>query len=348
MKQSHNLIISGYADAETPGVHLVALASDKTFSEQAKTAGLENPSFVAVHPNGSWLYAVSEGDAGEVWSLKIDPDTHLITRVNSQPSGGDAPCHLTINASGKWLIVANYTSGTIGVLPITADGGLGALADRVQHEGKGADPERQDAAHAHSTQFTPDQKFVIAADLGADMLFTYAFDSATGKLSPHQQTPSKTGAGPRHMAWHPNGQILYVANELDNTVGVYAYDTDEATLTAGQVISTLPDDAPKSTTADIHITQAGDYLYVSNRGHDSIATFTIAEDGDLTLAAIQPCGGKEPRNFAITPDEAYLLVANQSSNTVVLLPRNGDDGVGAVEGQWDVQSPSCVKWLPTA
>jgi 6-phosphogluconolactonase len=354
MSNTEHIVYAGsYAAPEQPGIYAFAYdAAAGTLTQQAAFAGVANPSFIAVHPNRRWLYAVSEtsmdqeGVPGAVWAVACTRAPWGFSAINQQASGGDWPCHLAIHSTGRWLLVSNYASGTVGVLPIGDDGALGELSDLARHTGSGPHPVRQQGPHAHSATFTPDARFVIVADLGLDALVLYAFDTAAGRLQQHAQVQTRAGAGPRHMTFHPNGTRLYVANELDNTVAVYDYDANGGALRAGQVLDTLPPGAPETTVADIHITPAGDRLYVSNRGYDSVAIFDVAAGGELAPVAIQPCGGQWPRNFAIAPGARFLLVANQYSDTISTLPvLDTADGLGAPVAQTPVPGASCVQFI---
>jgi len=347
------LYAGSYAAPEQPGIYAFTFdAGTGELTPRGSCAGIANPSFIVVHPNRQWLYAVSEtsveqdGVAGAVWALGCTRDPWGFTLINQQASGGDWPCHLAMHSTGRWLLVSNYATGTVGVFPILEDGALGAMRDLVRHAGSGPHPVRQQGPHAHSATFTPDERFAIVADLGLDALVIYAFDPAAGRLQAHAQVATRAGAGPRHMAFHPNGTRLYVANELDNTVAVYDYDAARGALQAGQILDTLPPGAPESTVADIHITPAGDRLYVSNRGYDSVAVFDVAADGQLASVAIRPCGGQWPRNFAIAPGGRFLLVANQYSDTITTLPVvAGAEGLGTPAAQTAVPGASCVQFI---
>ena len=349
------LYIGSYATADQPGIH--ACTFDNTTGEltlQSSFAGVANPSFVVVHPNGHWLYAVSEtnqqqeGVSGAVWAFRCRHEPWSIEPINHQMSGGDSPCHLEIDADGRWLLVSNYGSGTVGVLPILADGALGEMTNLIQHHGRGPHSERQEGPHAHSATFAPDHRFVIVADLGIDALLVYAFDPSTGRLHAHTHTITRPGAGPRHLAFHPNGQLVYVANELDNTVAVYDYDAANGRLRERQVVETLPSTASESTVADIHVSPLGDRVYISNRGHDSVAIFAVEADGRLARVAIRSCGGRWPRNFAIAPGNRFLLVANQHSDEVVVLPvLSGSEALGAAIARAAVMGVSCVHFVTT-
>ena len=266
--------------------------------------------------------------------------------INHQMSGGDLPCHIEINATGQWLLVSNYGSGSVGVLPILPDGELGEMTDLIQHYGSGPNSERQEGPHMHSATFSPDQRFVLVADLGIDTLVVYAFDASTGRLREPIHTSTRSGAGPRFKAFHPSGQRVYVDNELDNTVAVYNYDAESGMLHELQIVETLPANAPESKIAGIQISPAGDRLYVSNRGHDSISIFEIGGDGLLTRLAIRPCGGRCPRHIAISPSGRFLLVANQESDEVVVLPvLDSLEELGAPVSRINASGASCVHFV---
>jgi 6-phosphogluconolactonase len=342
------LFVGSYADADQAGIHVFAFDTNiGVLTKRGEFTGPVNPSFLALHPNGRWLYAVSEtgeqshGAPGAVWALHIDPAAGRIMALNQQPSGGDWPCHLCIDTTGRWLFASNYGSGSVSVLPIQNDGTLGALTDLVQHHGSSVNTSRQEGPHAHSTTVVPNSHFVLAADLGIDKVLIYAFDSAAGKLRMHSQVDARPGAGPRHAAFHPNGQCLYVANELDSTASVYRYEAAGA-LRESQTLRTLPDDAPENTVADIHVASSGDRLYVSNRGHNSLAVFDVHADGELALVTIAPCGGNWPRNFALAPGGQWVLAANQYSDQVAVLPLGGAVAVGAAVAHAAVPQAACV------
>ncbi len=355
----HRLFVGGYAAADQPGIR--AYVFDEATAELrpcGAIGGIVNPSFLVVHPNGRWLYSVGEthrepdGAAGSVWAFHFEQpaasEQLMIAPLNQQASGGDDPCHLLIDGSGRWLIVSNYSSGSVGVLPIRDDGSLGAMTDHVQHIGRSAHEQRQEGPHAHSAVMTPDQRFVIVADLGIDQLVFYAFDAALGKLTAHGHSSTRPGAGPRHMVFHPDGQHLFVANELDSTLDSYAYDRLTGTLRPVQTLPTIPTGTQANQVADIHVDAAGKRVYVSNRGHNSIAVFDVNHAGALTPVMVAPCGGNWPRNFAITPGGTSMVVANQYSGDVSVLPLDsGTSALGAPVAQIDVPQASCVQFLTT-
>jgi 6-phosphogluconolactonase len=347
---AHRLYAGSYAAADRPGLYTFDFdAATGALTAQGALAGIANPSFLALHPTRPWLYAVSEthqqedGAPGAVWAVRREDATGHMELINGQPSGGDWPCHLAIDASGRWLVVSNYGTGSVGVLPIQADGALGELTDLVQHEGRGPDPERQTGPHAHSAIFSPDGRFLIVADLGMDALLIYRFDGEAGRLAPHVQVATSPGTGPRHMAWQPGAPRLYVAHELASRVAVYDYDPAAGALQERHILDTLPPQAPRNWVADIHVTPEGDRVFVSNRGHESLAVFDILPDGALVRVAVAPCGGQWPRNFALAPDGRFAVVANQYSDAIVVLPLDsGPAAVGAPVAQAAIPGASCV------
>ncbi len=345
------LVLAGsYAAADAPGIFLLEFDSTSgALSQRAACAGVASPSFLALHPNGRWLFATSEtsqasGAPGGVWALRFDRDAATFEPINAQPSGGDWPCHLAIDPSGRWLLVSNYGSGSVGVLPIGGDGALGPLAHLAQHAGGGPNTARQEGPHAHSATFTPDGQFVIVADLGIDQLVLYRLDADSGALEEHARVAIQPGAGPRHLAFHPNGRYAYVGTELGNTVVVFAYGPAGA-LHELQTIATLPAGAPESYVADIHVSADGRRLYASNRGHNSIAAYDIGADGRLALAGIAPCGGNWPRNFALAPGGGWLLAANQYSGAVAALPLAEERPIGAAAELLAVPAASFVLFV---
>ena len=283
-----------------------------------------NPSFLVRHPRMPVLYCVNETPDGGVSALAVDPHTGELSLLNRQATGGDDPCHLSLDPSGRWLMVTNYTSGSLTVLPVLPDGRLGPRSDFTEHSGPlGPDSKRQERAHAHMIQFDPGGRFVLASDLGLDRVYIYRLDSESGRLMAHSPawatlTP---GSGPRHFIFHPNRRFVYVANELASTVTACTWDGERGLLHPVHSQSTLPDSfAGLNEVADIHLDPAGRYLYGSNRGHDSLAIFLVDEqDGSLTARGHASTGGHTPRNFAIDPTGSFILAANQDSDTVVTL-----------------------------
>ncbi len=351
MNEQLLLFIGSYADADAPGIHAFRFdAATGTLTAGGSFAGITHPSFLTVHPNRRWLYAVGEtsqaanGAVGTVWALRFDAASGTIEAINQRSSDGDWPCHVQLDATGSWLVASNYGTGSVAIYHVEADGALSEMIDFVQHRGSGPNATRQEGPHAHSATLTPDNRFVIVADLGLDQLVVYALDTAVGKLRPHAVVRTQPGAGPRHLAFHPNGRHVYLGNELSNTVNAFDYDTATGTLREVQTLTTVPADAPETYVADVHVAPAGDRLYISNRGHDSIAVYDIGADGRLTFVGTPSCGGKWPRNFAIAPSGRYLFVANQHTDNVAVLPVQAG-GLGTAVANIEVPKPSCVQFV---
>jgi 6-phosphogluconolactonase len=314
-----------------------------------------NPSFLAIHPAGKFLYAVNEvadyegKSSGAVSAFAIDRTSGKLAQLNQQSSQGAAPCHLIVDPSGKNVLLANYTGGSVTVLPIRTDGSLEKASDHVQHTGSSVDPRRQKEPHAHSINLTPDGRYALAADLGLDKILIYRFDATKGTLEPHDPAAAAVppGSGPRHFAFHPSRRYAYVINELSSTVTAFSFDPMAVTLRQLQTISTLPEPVKGNSTAEVVVHPSGKFLYGSNRGHNSIAIFTIDEStGRLTPAGYQPTGGKSPRNFAIDPSGAYLLAANQGSDSVVVFRIDSASGGLKPTGQSiEVGAPVCIRFL---
>ena len=318
-----------------------------------------NPSFLALHPNGRFLYAVGEMDAfsgqktGAVSAFSIKRATGKLTLLNQASSGGAGPCHLVVDHTGRNVLVANYTGGCVAVLPIDEDGSLRQASTVIQHRGTGADPQRQKGPHAHSVNLDDTNSFAFVADLGLDKVFVYRFDPAKGTLTPNTPPAAATHptAGPRHFAFHPSGRFAYVINELDSTVTAFAYNARGGVLTQVQALSALPKGFDgRSYTAEVQVHPSGRFLYGSNRGHDSMAVFAIdPAAGTLKLIEHQSTLGKWPRHFGIDPTGSFLLAANQESDDIVVFRIHAGTGRLTPTGQTvTVPKPCCVKFLAAA
>jgi 6-phosphogluconolactonase len=350
-----------YTGGDSKGIYVSDLnLADGHLSEPRLAAGTVSPSFLAIHPKGELLYAVSEIEdfegkkTGGVGGFAIDPKTGLLTALNKQPSRGGGPCHLVVDATGRNVLVANYGGGSVASLPIDENGRLGEATGFAQHQGSSVNERRQSAPHAHSINVDPNNRFAFAADLGLDKVLVYRFDAAKGSLEPNDPPAAEVapGSGPRHFAFHPSGKFAYVINEIFLTVTAFAYDDDKGTLTELQTISTLPDGVErtdKDSTAEVQVHPSGKFLYGSNRGHNSLAIFSIDEKtGRLTHVGNQSTGGKTPRNFGIDPTGKYVLAANQASDTVVVFRVDMKTGKLEPTGQkLAVPAPVCVKFLRT-
>jgi len=310
-----------------------------------------DPSWVVVHPNGKYAYAANEaGKASSVSAFAVDAKSGKLTLLNQMPALGEDPCYLSFDKSGKYVLVANYSSGTIAVFPVLADGRLGEHTALLKDQGAtGPNKERQEAPHAHWIEVTAGNRSVYVADLGLDRVLVYNFDEATGTLSPseplpHQplSAPLNPSAGPRHAAFSLDGSIMYVLGELQSTVTVFVPEALHGFFNAQQ-ISTLPKGfSGRNDAAEIAVHPSGKFLYTSNRGHESIAIFAIDPSrGTLTFVAHVLTGGKEPRHFAIDPSGNYLLAENQLSNNIVVFRINPATGGLTPTGQV-VEVPSPV------
>jgi 6-phosphogluconolactonase len=316
-----------------------------------------NPSFLAVHPSHRFLYAVNETGnykgqkSGAVSAFAIDRATGKLTLLNEVPSGGADPCYITVDKTGKFVLVANYTGGSVSVFPILQDGRLGDASAFVQHTGKGSNPKRQEGPHAHSIDLSPDNRFAIVDDLGLDETLVYKFDSAKGSLVPDEPAFAKAdaGAGPRHFAFHPHRNFGYVIDEMGSMVSVFSFDAAGGVLRPLQTISTIPKNfAGQNDDAEIQVHSSGKFLYASNRGHDSIAVFAIDQSkGTLTLIEYVPTKGQSPRNFEIDPTGTLLFAANEKSDNIVIFRINAQTGrLTATDKVLDISQPVCVKFVP--
>jgi 6-phosphogluconolactonase len=337
----------GYGRAE--GIYVYKMDSAGHLEHLSTSEPVPNPSFLAIDAEGRHLYAVLETgnykgkSGGGVAAYDIDPEDGTLSLVNTQSSEGAGPCH--INIIGQWAIVANYAGGSVSVLPILEDGGLGEAVCFIQHGGASINKSRQAGPHAHNVTISPDGRRIFVCDLGVDKIMIYNLDSETGQLSRADPPWVKiqAGQGPRHLTFHPDGERAYLINELGSTITTFAYA--EGYFNPLQTVSTLPDGFQgENTCADIHAHPSGKFLYGSNRGHDSIAIFAVdAEAGTLTPIGHESTQGRTPRNFTITPDGRFLLAANQDTDTVVPFKIDASTGeLKAVGHGVSVPTPVCL------
>jgi len=319
-------------------------------------AQTKDPSFLVIHPNRKWLYAVNEGQtykgqaSGGVSAFAIDRATGKLAFLNEVASRGTDPCYIALDRTGKFALVANYSSGSVAVFPVLADGRLGEASAFDQHQGSGPNHARQEGPHAHWIDLSPDNRFALNADLGLDEILVYRFDAAKGSLTPNDPPFAKVdpGAGPRHIAFAPSGKFVYVISEIKATITSFSYDPKNGVLKKLEVVPTLPPDFKgENTSAEIVIHPNGRFLYVSNRGHDSIALFAIdPKSGRLTFVAYTPTQGKEPRNFEIDPSGTRLFVANQESDNIVEFQIDPKSGRLTPSGQeFKVSAPVCIRFM---
>jgi 6-phosphogluconolactonase len=314
------------------------------------------PSFLTLHPNGRFLYAVSElgndgRENGSITAFRIDRNSGALTALNTVSSGGGGACHLVVDKTGKCLLVANYGTGSAAAFAVNPDGRLSGPTALMQHSGSSVDRRRQAGPHAHAVVLSADDRFVFVPDLGLDRIFSYRLDPATAHLTPNDPpfVAVKPGSGPRHFAFSPNGGFAYSVHEMGSMVTAFAYEAASGKLTQLQTISTLPADFHgEDNSAEIEVDARGRFLYASNRGHDSIAVFAIEPKlGTLSVVENVATQGRTPRNFKIDPTGRYLFAANQDSNNIVIFSIDPETGRLAPTGQvLQVQSPVCVLFVP--
>jgi 6-phosphogluconolactonase len=349
--------VGTYTDKSSKGIYRFDMdAATGKLTNGAPAAEMKNPSFLAIHPNRRFLYAVGEVEdiggkkGGGISAFAIDPKTGDLKPLNQQSSGGPGPCHLVVDKSGKCVLAANYGGGSAVVVAINEDGSLGKQTDFVQHKGHSVNKSRQEAPHAHSINLDPANRFAFVADLGLDAVRVYRFNAENCTLDKeHAQSAAVSpGAGPRHFAFHPNGKFAYVINELHNTVTAFSYDPEKGELKKIQTVSTLPKDfTGESYTAEVVVHPSGRFLYGSKRGHNSIALFRInADTGELTPAGHQAENIKTPRNFNIDPTGKFCLVANQDADSIVVFAIDAKAGELKPTGiSAEVPVPVCVKFV---
>ena len=331
--------IGTYTGEDSKGIYRFDLdpATGK-LANKALAAESASPSYLAFHPNGRFLYSVNEIPApaggkkgGAVSAFALDPKTGDLTFLNKESSVGAGPCHLIVDKEGKHVLAANYGGGSTVVLPIDENGRLGENTDFVQHEGKGADPGRQEGPHAHCVALDAADRFALVCDLGLDKVLIFQYDAEKGKLSPRAPAgKAAPGAGPRHMAFTPDYKYAYVVNELNSTITGYRYDGDHGALNEIETLSTLPKgaDAKGNSCAEVVVHPSGKFVFGTNRGHDSVATFAIdPATGKMTYVGEQHEGIKVPRGFNVDPTGTWAVVANQDSDSVVVFaidPKTGE------------------------
>lgn len=318
-------------------------------------ADVVNPSFVALDPSLSYLYAVSEVQelngqpTGGVSAFAVSSVNGRLTFLNQKPSHGTDPCHVSVDRTGRFVLVANYSSGSVAMYPILPDGGLADASSIVQHVGHGVNPDRQAGPHAHSINPDPTNRFALVCDLGLDQVFVYRLDLSDGKLVPNDppHTSVAPGSGPRHLAFHPTRPFVFVINEIASTITSFHWDNQHGTLKEIQTVSTLPKGAAgRNSTADIRVHPNGKFVYGSNRGHNTIAAFALDEaSGQLRPIGHTSTQGAVPRNFNLDPTGTILLAANQNTGTVVAFNVNPANGAltptGAVSA---IPAPVCLQF----
>ncbi len=352
--QSYYLFIGTYTNSGSKGVYVYRFDAATGKAEAvSSTEDVANPSYLAVSPDKKFLYAVNEtGGAkpGSVSAFSFDQKTGKLAFINKQPSGGDGPCYITVSKNNKWALVANYSGGSLAALPIDANGALKPYSQLIQHTGKGADAQRQDKPHVHSTILSPQQDYLFSPDLGLDKVYTYTFKPSADKPLQEVQPPFTEAvpkSGPRHFTFHPNERFAYLIEELSGNV--IAYNYKKGTLTLLQSIAAHPADFKGNIgSADIHISPDGKFLYASNRGDENtLAIFSIdPKTGKLEPKGYQSTLGKAPRNFIIDPTGNYLLVANQQTDNIVIFKRDKETGLLTETGeQIKISLPVCLQLM---
>jgi 6-phosphogluconolactonase len=348
MNAGNYLFFTGsYASAEQEGIHYVSMNKETgALTVVAATSGIRNPSYLALDERRRMLYAVSETGQGEVTAYDANFETGELLPRNTRSTDSAAPCHVTV--CGNVLAVANYMGGFCAY-PLALDGSIGEMTLFERYEGAGFRADRQEASHPHSVFASRDARFLYVSDLGLDTIVIYSPNQETGVLTRCGAYRAENGAGPRHMAFHPSSPFAYSINELDSTITALAVNEETGALTRIETVSTLPEGfSGSNTTADIHVSPCGNFLYGTNRGDDSIAMYRIdAESGRLTLLGHVPSGGRTPRNFAITPDGKYVLAANQDGDNIAVFHLDAQTGLLSDTGErLEIGKPVCIRFVP--
>ncbi len=349
--------VGTYTNAKSKGIYAFRMDDAGKLSPAGLVAETPSPSFLAVHPNKKFLYAANETDSfagkdktGGVSAFAIDRTTGKLKPINQQPSEGMGPCHVSVDESGKVVLVANYGSGSIAAYPVDKDGSLGKPSAVIQHQGSSVNKQRQAGPHAHFISTDPSNRYALACDLGLDKILVYRLDPKSGSLTPNEPAFGKVkpGSGPRHLAFHPSGKLAFVNNEISSTVTAFRFDKRDGSLSEINTWSTLPKDfTGNSSTAEIAVHPSGKFVYVSNRGHNSIAVFAIDQrSGELSFVEHESTQGKTPRNFAIHPKGEFLLAENQGSDSIVVFRIDPKTGALAPTGPTaEAPSPVCIQFV---
>jgi len=348
------VLVSSFAPGDQGGIQAYQLNTKSgAITPLHRTSGIPNPFFIAISPDQKFLYSIDAKTFGgsepeQVAAFRLESGSGQLTLINRQSTRGTASCFLEVDQTGKSVLVANYSSGNVASYAVQPDGALSAPVSFFQHTGSSCNLARQKEAHAHCFVISLNNKYAYAADLGIDQILCYMIDPTTATLTPNAQPFVRTqaGAGPRHLTFHPNGKCLYVINELANSVTRFDYAAETGVLIERQTISTIPEGFTGVThTADVKITPNGKFLYGTNRGHDSVACFQIAEDGQLSLIEIVPSLGQGPQNLAITEDGNLLLCANMPGNNLAIFQIAADGKLKSVGTPTSITGPSCIRIL---
>lgn len=340
------LFVGSYQSADAEGIHILQLdPASGSLTKIGGVSGIDSPSFLAYHAASGVLYAVSEAaEDGAVVAFSYDADARTLTEINRRPSQGGAPCHLSVDPSGQWLLLVNYLGGNISLYPLGARGEIGEPVQSIAHAGGSVNAERQEGPHPHSIYAVPGTAYYLSCDLGTDKIYTYRLNAEAGRLESVCETAVTPGAGPRHLALHPTLPFVYLIDELMSRVTAYRLDATAGTLEAQQTVSALPAGyTGESYCAEAAVSADGRFVYGSNRGHDSIVSFGVGADGGLSLIGHTPSGGHFPRHFLVLPDGKWLLAANQNSDNIVVM-RIDEDGFPQPAGsEYKMPKPVCVR-----
>ncbi|SRR5579883_891177 len=351
------MYVGTYTGGDTKGIYAYRFDSRTgKLAPLGLMAETPNPTFLALSPSGKYLYAVNEVNdyggksAGSLSAYSVDRSTGKLTFLNQVSTGGPGPCAVTVDKTGKVVFVANYNGGSFASYPIGSDGKVGAIASFIQDKGTGPDKSRQEGPHAHSVVVSPDNKFLLGADLGLDHVNVFRIDTSTGKIAPNDPpfATVKAGSGPRHLVFAPDGKHVYVVSEMGEIVTTFAWDAGRGSLTKIDEVSALPADFHgQSTSAEIQIDAHGRHVYSSNRGHDSISVFNVdPKTAKLTLVQTESTQGKTPRFFCLDLSGRYLLAGNQDTNTIVTFhvdPRSGK--LTPTGDKYDLGKPVCFVFV---
>ncbi|KKI89798.1 hypothetical protein WQ54_24005 [Bacillus sp. SA1-12] len=340
------MFVGSYTNKDSKGINIFTFHLGTGEIEYFDSVGgIKNPSFLTVDPNNQYLYAVSETSEGKVASYEIDQTSGKLSPLSEQTTIGSGPCYLTTNRRGDCLLAVNYGGGSVCAFPIN-NGVIGRMTDFVEHQGSSINLERQEGPHPHSVVLDLLVQYAFVPDLGKDKIVIYKFDQENCRINFHHEINTLPGAGPRHLIFHPYKPYAYVINELDSTITVY-YQNTLGHLTPIQSISAVPILFKGNTCADIHIAPSGKFLYCSNRGHDSIAIYSIDhETGKLKFIDYTSTRGKTPRNFCLSPNGKYLIVANQDSDSIVTFEIDQKTGqLSEPISTVNISEPVCIKFM---
>ena len=352
LSQDPYLFIGTYTSGKSKGIYVYRFNTTTGTGREISTIQASNPSYLSISPDGKHVYATAEEEkSGAVGSYAFEPMSGKLAFLNTQSSGGTCPCYVSEDKTGKWIFVANYCSGSLTALPVNSDGSLAPATQVIRQYGKGKDSSRQESAHVHSTIFSPNEKFLLAADLGTDKEHVYAVRISQNNplINIRDSAVSLTsGTGPRHIAFHPKKSDVYIIGELTGTVDAFHFDSLSGRMNHFQRIRTTPESFKGDAgSADIHIRADGKFLYATNRGtSNTIAVFAILKDGRLSIRQITSVKGKHPRNFVIDPTSHFLLVANRDTDNIVVFSIDPVSGLLKPTGnEINIPNPVCLKFL---